>query len=299
MIEFLTRIKGVFMALIKCIECDIEYSDYSDSCPKCGCPTKINIERKVRVELQNNEMSHLPPNELKEKLDVNSSFQSDASCNSLEFNSLETGLGKQSNIDKGLKQRKGIFILVLIVIVVLLGCFSYKYLYEKKVDEEISKLENEQAQKDASTNLKLKRILNSLLDQSKYWSLTVNEWNWWYGQNPSTYKVNYDTFCIVVGVTFEKSTKSIFYLDDSYDDGLFNLNLSNFKLNNLSLFPSTYQSQCFDAYNSYDLGWTDKDFQVQNGDTYFFLAKVNRAQLKEKNLLKYNDLEIVNLMLDE
>ena len=30
------------MALIKCIECGNNVSEYAESCPKCGCPMSSN-----------------------------------------------------------------------------------------------------------------------------------------------------------------------------------------------------------------------------------------------------------------
>lgn len=33
------------MALIKCIECEKEFSEYAKECPNCGCPTKIIHEK--------------------------------------------------------------------------------------------------------------------------------------------------------------------------------------------------------------------------------------------------------------
>ncbi|NOQ30813.1 MAG: hypothetical protein GQ570_06790 [Helicobacteraceae bacterium] len=32
------------MALIKCKECEKEYSDNSEACPQCGCPTEMNVD---------------------------------------------------------------------------------------------------------------------------------------------------------------------------------------------------------------------------------------------------------------
>ena len=37
------------MALIKCTECDKEFSDRAEACPNCGCPTEYNI-----IQEQNN-----------------------------------------------------------------------------------------------------------------------------------------------------------------------------------------------------------------------------------------------------
>lgn len=32
------------MALIRCRECEKQYSDKAEACPQCGCPTKYNLE---------------------------------------------------------------------------------------------------------------------------------------------------------------------------------------------------------------------------------------------------------------
>jgi hypothetical protein len=55
------------MALIKCEDCDKEFSDKADSCPNCGCPNQVkvletteNIETKVDVDL---DAHHYQPGE--------------------------------------------------------------------------------------------------------------------------------------------------------------------------------------------------------------------------------------------
>ncbi len=55
------------MALIKCIECEKEYSDKAKECPNCGCPTISNTITEKRkkiepcsVEIKGNE-KYYPP----------------------------------------------------------------------------------------------------------------------------------------------------------------------------------------------------------------------------------------------
>lgn len=40
------------MALIKCFECNHEFSDFAKACPKCGCPTDIILKKQERILLQ-------------------------------------------------------------------------------------------------------------------------------------------------------------------------------------------------------------------------------------------------------
>lgn len=34
------------MALIKCVECNHEVSEFAESCPNCGCPISISKNKK-------------------------------------------------------------------------------------------------------------------------------------------------------------------------------------------------------------------------------------------------------------
>ena len=34
------------MALIKCVECNHEVSEFAESCPNCGCPISMSTNRK-------------------------------------------------------------------------------------------------------------------------------------------------------------------------------------------------------------------------------------------------------------
>lgn len=59
------------MALIKCIECEKEYSDKAKECPNCGCPTISNTITEKRkkiepcsVEIKGNE-KYYPPADLR------------------------------------------------------------------------------------------------------------------------------------------------------------------------------------------------------------------------------------------
>jgi RNA polymerase subunit RPABC4/transcription elongation factor Spt4 len=78
------------MSLIKCLECNKEYSDKAESCPNCGCPTTININdlsitddfqnRKESAEIANNyqEKSSEVDEVLAEKLSHNEKITSPA-----------------------------------------------------------------------------------------------------------------------------------------------------------------------------------------------------------------------------
>jgi len=35
------------MALIKCVECNHEVSEFAESCPNCGCPISISKNKKM------------------------------------------------------------------------------------------------------------------------------------------------------------------------------------------------------------------------------------------------------------
>lgn len=37
------------MALIKCVECGNEVSSYAGTCPKCGCPVSVSINKKTQL----------------------------------------------------------------------------------------------------------------------------------------------------------------------------------------------------------------------------------------------------------
>lgn len=51
--NFLKRKKVFIVALIKCIECGNDVSEYAEACPKCGCP--ISVIKSKTIEIQHEE----------------------------------------------------------------------------------------------------------------------------------------------------------------------------------------------------------------------------------------------------
>ncbi len=64
------------MAIIKCIECGHDVSEYADKCPNCGCPITViknnqikNIETKVK-DLERKNRKSIEAEEFQKVLDV-------------------------------------------------------------------------------------------------------------------------------------------------------------------------------------------------------------------------------------
>lgn len=69
------------MALIKCFECNHEFSDFAKACPKCGCPTDIILKKQEQIlpqveetKISDIKASNIMNNELiKEESSINTS----------------------------------------------------------------------------------------------------------------------------------------------------------------------------------------------------------------------------------
>lgn len=78
--------------LIKCVECGKEISDKSESCPNCGCPTKLSI---VEIEKQTYKESLMFKCPVCKKEFINGTFKCDL-CGYKHFITPSDKLNKQN-----------------------------------------------------------------------------------------------------------------------------------------------------------------------------------------------------------
>lgn len=295
------------MPLISCIECGSKFSDYASACPKCGCPTDISLGKdnvSINKVKDHNEVDDFSDNK-EEKINHHQIEKYE------NFNKIDSVFDATSQIDtasteasyekhktKRPNNRVKVVISLLIMSIVSFLVY-YKFSYDRKAEEYFHQEYNAQLDKDRVINSRMDRILLSLDNQTSYWNIELSEWSWWYSINNINFRENTNEFCVVVGLSFNKDTKSPYYIDNSYDDGLFNFSLEQLKINSQIRFRADYISECYDAYISYDIKNNSPNLIINNGDTYYFLTKFNRNQLNERHLLQYGNHSIVNLMLNE
>lgn len=298
------------MALIRCVECNKEFSEYAESCPKCGCPTSFSLStiRDEPIVLQNqeqeNELTHSTTvfsKNINESKVVEENCDTNLECENIAIIDKEVAKMESEDLSNhSSKNNKKPVIVFSIIVLIAVSCIMlYQYFYNQKVEEYLYSQYTEQLNRDKAMNMKMDKVLNSLVNQTLYWDVELTEWNWWYSQNSISYRINKSEFCVVVGLSFEKKLRSYYYLDDSYDDGLFSFYSNKLKLNNQNPVSSSYVSDCFNVYDSYNITSFSTEFNIKNGEVYYFLIKLNRNQLKEDNLLQYGDYVIANLGFEE
>lgn len=204
----------------------------------------------------------------------------------------------ESIIDIGTKKnnksgKKILFIFLFILIVITIALISNpKFLEEQRRNEEIRQQEIEKER------LKQERITDAQLNPDLYWNFTFASPN-----NDDTFYLNYavdysdrankDMYCVVVGVTANKNTGSIYYLDDNYDDGRISVKLDDFKIGSTNP-TSTILYPCYYIQNTFPIT-TSSVFKMDRGETVYLLFEMYSRVVNDSESFKYKSDIITQL----
>jgi len=196
--------------------------------------------------------------------------------------------------NKSSKKILYIFLFILIVIAIAL-ISNPKFLEEQRRNEEIRQQEIEKER------LKQERIAEAQLNPDLYWDFTFASPN-----NDDTFYVNYavdysdrtnkDMYCVVVGVTANKNTGSVYYLDDSYDDGSILVELDDFKIGSTNP-TSSVMYPCYYIQSTFPIT-TSGVFNMEKGETVYLLFEMYSRVVNDSESFKYKTDIITELLFE-
>lgn len=141
----------------------------------------------------------------------------------------------------------------------------------------------------------------ALANQQLYWRLdfaSIQDGSDFYFIDNATDDYNNDIpgeYCVVFGVTGHKNNNSNYYLDDSIDNGVFEMKLADFKLSYKDGAISPLNSRnCGHLIHNFDLVQKD-EFSLHEGEQKFILFELSGYDLRDVMSVKYQDEEIFTL----
>jgi hypothetical protein len=147
------------------------------------------------------------------------------------------------------------------------------------------------------TDQEKKRVNFILENQDLYWNIEFNSPNGT-GEYISFEGTSWDgqstwTTCVVVGIKVSKDKQSKYYLDNKYDDGKIELELTKFTVNGSKpwVWPTT--NECMQVYDVYKIH-TDYEFELKENETINLLFIIDSGIDYNKSL-KYDGKEITKL----
>ncbi len=251
------------MALNQCKECNKEYQGNLSQCPHCGYINTTSQQVEVPSTNDGNPSPFLvTPQSI-------------------------TPFRERRKLNK----RLFIAPLLLILIITIVSYANYL-----KINEYLLTQLAAQRKQDQIINEKMDAILLTLSNQTRYWTINVTETDSWIVQG--TQDEDIKEICVVVGLSFTKNVDSPFYLDDSYDDGLFSFYTVLLKLNTTE-FSHQSISGCSHMSDKYDVVYPNSSIYIRDGEVFYFITKVNSTLLQEKYPLVYTDQPIIELTLND
>jgi curved DNA-binding protein CbpA len=208
-------------------------------------------------------------------------------------------------IPKDLKKRKSNFSVFLIIGVVVL-IISIAALAnnpqaqaEFKRKEELRQQEIKAEQQAIERErLKQERVAKARLNPDLYWKFTFaspDKDNTFVAKYAVDYsdRVNKNMYCVVVGVTATKNTGSVYYLDDSYDNGSISLALDDFKIGSTKA-TSFVKYDCDYIKRMYPIT-TSWSFLMTKGETVYLLFEIYTKVVNDSEQFKYKNTLITDL----
>lgn len=246
------------MALIQCTNCTKEYQDNQEQCPHCG---NSNIITQHVEELRT---THVKPSPF------------------LVNPESITPIREVKKLDKRIRSASMVFLLVLTVVLYT----NYQRVNQYQLTQLDAQLKHNQV-----VNEKMNEILMSLFSQTRYWTISLVETDAMVAQHTNE-------VCVVVGLSFKKNVDSPFYLDDSYDDGLFHFTTLLLNLNNSS-FSHRSIPECSSLNSKYSVVYPTENFHIRENEVYYFLTKITSNQFKARNSLNYAKQTFIELKFDD
>ena len=232
-----------------------------------------------------------------EKIATKSSTSETASETKLKHSS------KQIRKDKQYLKKKNKLLWIAGILILFLSMAAYYY--NPQIREELDKL-NEIRQRNIKIEqqalererLKQERISAAKLNPDLYWNFSFaspnNDDTFYLGYSVDLYnRTNKNMYCVVVGITANKETSSIYYLDDSYDNGTISLLLDDFKIG--STKPTNIiMNSCDYIRGSFPIT-TSNSFLMSKGETVYLLFEIYPKVTSDIEPLSYKNINITDL----